>query len=188
MLSSQEIFYPFFPNAPPRFKATQKNAVATRSKTRHGIQQTAGVFMTRTFKDLFCRTILHYATAFHHHNTICHIAHHGKIMRNENHGQPHGTAQIVQQIQNLRLDRHIESRYGFIGQHKRGLRRNRARNRRTLPLSSRKLMRILMHPCGIKPDPPHQLRNSLLPFFCSQGSATAQRLCQHISYAEPWIE
>ncbi len=58
--------------------------------------------------------------------------------------QPHALVfhQIAQEVEDLRLRRHIQRGGRFVGNQQRGFERNRQRNRHTLPLPARKLVRV----------------------------------------------
>ena len=57
-------------------------------------------------------------TEIHHRHTVRDMPHHGKIMRDEQVGQPHIALQILQQIDDLRLDGDIERRNCLIAHNK----------------------------------------------------------------------
>jgi hypothetical protein len=50
----------------------------------------------------------------HHHHLVGHVFDHGQIVRDEDVGQAQLILQILQQIQHLRLHRHVQRRNGFV--------------------------------------------------------------------------
>ena len=75
-----------------------------------------------------------------------HLRHHRQVMRDEQHRQTMSVPQLLQQFQNLRLDRDIERRRRFIGNQQSRTVHNRHRDHDPLPHPARKLVRIVPRP------------------------------------------
>ena len=65
-----------------------------------------------------------------------------EIVRDEKVGEVELRAQVHEQVQDLRLDRHVERRDGFVADQHVGLHRERAGDADALALTARELMRI----------------------------------------------
>ncbi|MNS96361.1 hypothetical protein D3C72_1306570 [compost metagenome] len=83
-------------------------------------------------------------------------------MRDKQKGDAELTLQIEQQIDDLRLNRHVERRHRFVSDHHLGIKRQRARNADSLPLPTGKLMRITTRMLWFKPDAFQQPGHALL--------------------------
>ena len=96
--------------------------------------------MLRVCEQLSRRPCLHNLSGAHH----CHSAgHHRQIVGDEEHGQPILTLQIFEQFQHLRLHGHIESGSRFVGDQQPRPVDQRRGDEDPLPLTARKLVRII---------------------------------------------
>ena len=76
------------------------------------------------------------------HHPIRHFRDHAKVMRDEDHGKVGSVAETAQELENLRLDRHIECRSRLIGDQQPRFGRQGDGNDDTLAHSPGQLMRI----------------------------------------------
>src|SRR5690606_17701246 len=70
------------------------------------------------------------------------MAHHRKIVRYEEVGEAEPFAQVLEQVDDLRLDRDVERRDRLVADDELRLERERARDADALPLPARHLVRI----------------------------------------------
>ena len=70
--------------------------------------------MHRCLKNVAAVRVLHQTSRIHNSYAIGYLRNDGKIMRDEQHRQPEFLPKVGQQFQNLRLNRYVESRRGFI--------------------------------------------------------------------------
>ena len=68
-----------------------------------------------------------------------------QIVGDEDDGHAHLLLQVVQQVEDLGLDGHVERRGGLVGNQQIGVVDQRHRNHDALQLSARELVRILPH-------------------------------------------
>jgi hypothetical protein len=80
------------------------------------------------------------------------LPNHSQVVRDEQVRETALTLKIGEQVQNLRLNRDIESRYRLIADDECGLDGKRAGYADTLPLAPGKLMGISLGVRGIEPD------------------------------------
>ena len=82
------------------------------------------------------RTVLHYVDALRH------LANDAEIVSDEQHRHPHLAAELLQQLQNLRLDGDVESGRRLVCDEQVGLIGERHCDHYALPLAARELVRI----------------------------------------------
>ena len=56
----------------------------------------------------------------HHGNPVGNVPHRSNVVRHEQIGQVELRLEFPEQFQNLRLDRHVQRRYGFVADHQVG--------------------------------------------------------------------
>ena len=113
-----------------------------RAQPGHGRQQRAGVGMARAGKDFFRSAFFHLVAAVHHQHAVGHLGHHAHVVRDEDHAHAHLVLQCAYQLQDLRLDGHVQRRGGFVGDQQRGLARQRHGDHHALAHAARELVRI----------------------------------------------
>ena len=82
-------------------------------------------------------------------------------MRDKQHGQPIFLGEVSEQVENLRLNGHVERRDGLVGHNKLRACRERAADGNTLSLPARELVRILAHKRACQTHIIHELANRL---------------------------
>ena len=110
-------------------------------RRRHGGNQSARIGMLRGRVDRVLFGNFHNFAKIHHRDTVRDMPHHRKIMSDEQIGQPHIALQILQQIDDLRLDGNIKRRDRLITHNKARAQDQRTRNADALTLAARKFMR-----------------------------------------------
>src|SRR6185295_10605989 len=104
-------------------------------------EQRARVGMLRRAPYFAMISALDDAPAVHHMHAIGDIAHHRKIVRYEKIGEPEIALELDEQIEYLRLNRHVEGGHGLVANQQQRFEHERTRNADALPLSARKLVR-----------------------------------------------
>src|SRR3954454_21481399 len=130
---------------------------AARIRHRDSRQQRAGVRVAWVRIELVAVGDLHDLAEVHHGHAVAHVTYDREVVRDQDQRQVVFALQVAQQVQDLRLDRDIESRHGLVGDDDLGLQRDRARNADALTLAARELVRIAVVVLGIEPDLLHQL-------------------------------
>ncbi len=64
--------------------------------------------MQRLFKEAGCVCHFHESACIHHANAITDVFHHTQVMGDKEIGQPHLLLQVLQQVDGLRGDGHIQ--------------------------------------------------------------------------------
>ena len=70
---------------------------------------------------------------------------------------PISSLQLLEQVEDLRLDRDVERRHRLVGDDELRLQGDRARDPDALPLAAGELVRIAVVVLGVEPDALHQL-------------------------------
>ena len=98
----------------------------------------------------------------HHHHPVGDIGNHAEIVRDEEHAHAHLGLEFLEQLEHLRLNRHVKCRGRLVGDHDVGLVGEGHRDHDALPLAARELVRILVHRRFRlrHPDPAHQLEGT----------------------------
>ena len=111
------------------------------SFARNCFQKCLGVWMHRAIENLSGITNLDNVTEIHDCCSVRDIIDHRQIVGNEHHGQSHFLFQLCQQVQNLRLDRNVQSRGRFVGNDQLRCETQCTGDANSLPLTARELVR-----------------------------------------------
>ena len=85
------------------------------TEARHGRQQGAGVAVLGPGKDFFGTAFFNLVAAVHHQHAVGHFSHHTHVVGDEYHAHVHFFLQRANQLQNLRLNGHVERGRRLIG-------------------------------------------------------------------------
>ena len=110
----------------------------------------------------------------------------GEVVRDEEIRQVEVALQVLEQVDDLRLDRDVERRDGLVAHDEVGVERERAREPDPLPLAARELVRIPVRRVGGQPDDVEELARpaaELLAGARSRACAAARRRCGRPSAA-----
>ena len=102
--------------------------------------------MQRTGEDLLDRALLDLASGVHHHHALAHLGHHAEVVRDQHDRRAEPVLQVAHQVEDLRLDRHVQRRRRLVGDQQLRIARQRHRDHHPLAHAAGKLMRILAHP------------------------------------------
>ncbi len=91
-------------------------------------QQRLGTGMMRCREDAILRSDLHHAPEIHHHHSVGDVSHHREVVRDEEAREPAALLQVLEQVDDVRLDRDVERRDRFVGDDQAGLERDGARD------------------------------------------------------------
>ena len=85
------------------------------SELRNRAEQTFGVWMLRTVEQIFDGRIFHDATGVHDSDRVGVFCDDAQVMRDQHDGHASITLEFPEQLENLRLNCHVERGRGFIG-------------------------------------------------------------------------
>ena len=110
----------------------------------HGRDQAAGVGMIGVAQDLGGGALFDQLAAIQHRHAIGHVGDHAHVVRDDDHADLLFAAQLAQQLQDLRLDGHVQRRGRFVGDDDFRLAAQRQRDHHALPHAAGELVRILL--------------------------------------------
>jgi hypothetical protein len=113
--------------------------------------------MRRVLQQIANGADFHQLPRVHHGDVIGQITHNPEIVSNEENGHAELLTQLAQQLDDLRLDRNVQRRRGFIGHQEFGLGRQSHRDHDALLHSAGQFVRITLH-TGFRRWNPHQLQ------------------------------
>jgi hypothetical protein len=124
----------------------------------------------------------------HHRDTGRDVAHHGKVMSDEQVRQPELLLQILEQVDHLPLDRHVERRHGLVADDDLGVDRQRPRNSHALTLPTREFVRVAQ--CHVREEADHlqQLSDAVVDLVIRQDAVDVHRLADDLAYRHARIE
>src|SRR4051812_49126212 len=137
-------------------------ALSARARHRHGRQQRARVRVARMRVEGLAVRDLDDLAEVHHGHAVAHVPHDGEVVRDEHDRQPQLALEVAQQVQDLRLDRHVESGHRLVRDDQLRVERERARHPDALALAARELVREAVVVLGVEPDLLHQLLHAPL--------------------------
>ena len=86
-----------------------------RVRQRNGRQQGPGVGVQRMGKQLIGTGHLHHLAEVHNADAVGEVLDDGQVMGNEENGQAELLPQLVQQVDNLGLNGHVQRGHGLVG-------------------------------------------------------------------------
>ena len=86
--------------------------------------------------ELIARASLHNLAEVHHRHAVAHVTHHREVVGDEHQRQSHVALKLAQQVEDLRLDRDVESGDRLIGDQQLWLERDRTGDPDPLALSA----------------------------------------------------
>lgn len=110
-----------------------------RVRGRNRRKEGTSIWMNGARIDAVGIAFLHDAAPIQHDDALREVTNHGEIMSNEQVSQPPGRLKSAEQVQNLRLDRQVESAHGLVADHQSRVRHQRSRDGDPLSLASGKL-------------------------------------------------
>ena len=146
---------------------------------RHGRHQRARVRHPRVRVELVGVGQLDDLAEVHHRDAVAHVAHDREVVGDEDQRQAEVALEVAQQVEDLRLDRHVERGDRLVGDDQLRLERERARDADALALAAGELVRVAVVVLGVEPDRVHQLLDRALALALARracrGSRTARR-------------
>ena len=109
---------------------------------RHGVQQRAQIGMPRPRQQRLAAAALHHPAAIQHHHVVGHVGDHAEIVGDEQDRHLELLLELLHQLQDLRLDRHVERGGRLVGDQQRRIADQRHRDHRPLAQPARELERV----------------------------------------------
>ena len=97
------------------------------------------------------------AAEVHHGDAVRHLAHDRQVVGDEDVGDAELVLQVLQQVDDLRLDRHVERRHRLVADHDLGTQGDGAGDADALSLAAGELVGVAVVVLGVEPDALHRL-------------------------------
>ncbi|MNX03064.1 hypothetical protein D3C86_326320 [compost metagenome] len=121
------------------------------AQLRHGRQQRLRVAVLGRGKDLFGRAFLDLVAAVHDQHAVGHFGDHAHVVGDEHHAHVHFVLELADQLQDLRLDGHVQRGGGLIGDQQRRFAGQRHGDHDALAHAAGQLMRVaVQHRLGFR--------------------------------------
>lgn len=121
---------------------TNPRAFGARGWNWNRSKQRLSIWVQRARENFVGRGFFHDLAKIHHRHSIRDILDDGQVVRDEQIREIEPLLKLAKQIQHLRLNRHIQSRYGFIAHDKPWVETERTCYPDALPLTSGELMGV----------------------------------------------
>ena len=156
----------------------------------NGLQKCARIGMLRVAKQLAHRCLFDHLSAIHHHDAIRDARDHAQIMGDPDDRHAQLLAQLFDQLDDLRLNGHVQRRGGFIRDQHFGIASQRNGNHHPLPHAARKLVRVVFQaPSSVgDPDQLQQLNGPRAGLRFVQTHMDAQRLHDLVAHVEHRVQ
>ena len=116
-----------------------------------------------------------------HRHPVADAVDHGEIVADQQVGEAQPILQLAQEVQHLRLHRHVERADRLVGDDQLRARDQRARDRDALALATRELVRVLVEVRGTQPDRDERVGDPLAPLGGHDATDRGQRLGSRVS-------
>ena len=120
--------------------------------------------MQRVFVEFVAVGYLYDMPQVHHRYAVAYVPHNRKVVRYEQVGQAELVLQILKQVDDLRLNGHIQRRNRLVANDEAGIDRKRARDADALPLPAAEFVRIAVRHIRVQAHGLQQFGNALAVF------------------------
>ena len=146
--------------------ALQPDPLALRSplevRHRHGRQQRHRVRVHRRLVELLATADLHDLAEVHDRDPVADVPHDRQVVRDDHVGQPELVLQVLEQVDDLGLDRHVQGGDRLVRDDELRPQRQRPGDADALALTAGELVRVAVVVLGVEPDQLEQLLHRLL--------------------------
>ena len=124
----------------------------------------------------------------HHRHAVADVLHHGEVVGDEQVGEAELALQVLQQVDDLRLDRDVEGGDRLVAHDQVGIDRERPGDADPLALAARELVRIAPRMLGQQADDGQKLAGALLALGLGVQAVHGHRLDQDLAHGHARIE
>jgi hypothetical protein len=124
----------------------------------------------------------------HHRDPVADVPDDRQVVRDEQVGEAQPVLEPLEEVDYLRLDRHVEGRDRLIGDDEVGVEGERPRHPDPLSLATRELVRVADRVVGVEPDGGEQLPNPLPSLRLRADVVDVERLGDGVSRGHPRVE
>src|SRR6266513_199703 len=159
-----------------------------RVRDRHRREQRLRVRMLGVAEQLFGLRQFHDLPEVHDGDPVADVLHDRQVVRDEQVRQPELLLQLLQEVEHLRLDAHVQRRDRLVGDDELGIDGEGAGDADALPLAAAELVRV---PVGVVRGEADDLEELLHPpdlFFAAGEPVDLQRLADDVPDGHPRVE
>src|SRR3984957_1864094 len=142
----------------------------------HRGQQGVGVGGTRMIPHLLGRRLLGDLPQIHDRHAVAHVTHDRQVVGDEDIGQTELALQVGEQVQDLRLDRHVQRGHRLVTDDQLRVERERPGDADALTLAAGELGREPVEVLRVQPDQFHQVLDLLLAVLALGGVVDGERV------------
>ena len=169
-------------------RAALRSFIARGIRDRHRREQRLRVVVLRVRVDLLGRPDLDELAAVHHRDPVAHRAHDGEVVRDEEIREPEVVLEVLEQVQDLRLDRDVERRDRLVADDQLRVERERARDPDPLPLAARELVRVAVREARVEADDVEQLADPRRAVAARADPVHDERLADDVADGHARVE
>ena len=160
-----------------------------RIGARHRIEQGLCIGMARRTEKRVTLSHLHHLAKIHHTYPVADMPYNGQVVCNEQISEPESVLEVHQEIDNLRLDRHIKSRNRLIANKQRRIKRQGAGYSDPLALTAGELVWITISHIRPQSDKAHQLINAAaIRTFVARKAMYSQRFADQLRHTSTRVQ
>ena len=130
----------------------------------------------------------HQVTQIHHAHAVGNVPNDAHVVRHKQVRQPALALQLLQQVDNLRLNRHIQRRHRLVAHDNLRIKNQRARQADALPLTTGELVRITIEMLRPQADLRHDVQRPRHPLVLVADMVNRQHFHQHVANALPRVQ
>ena len=131
---------------------------------------------------------LHHLSDVHNSDPIRDVLDDAEIVGDEQIGEIELRLQVLQKVEDLRLNRHVERRHRLVAHHELGAGCQRASNADALSLAAAERVGVALEVLHLETHHLHQLLDPVLQLLAARQSAGDQRLGDDVEHRHAWIE
>ena len=124
----------------------------------------------------------------HHRHPVADVLDDAHVVGDEDVGQPELALELLEQVQDLRLDRDVERRHRLVADDEVGLEDERAGDADALALAAGELVRVAPRVVRLEADQVHHLGDLLPPLGVAAEAVDAQALADAVADRRPRVE
>ena len=157
-------------------------------RNRNRGQERLRVVVLRIRVDLLRRADLDELALVHHGDPVAHRADDGEVVRDEEVREAEVPLEVLEQVEDLRLDRDVERRDRLVADDQLRAQGERARDADSLALAARELVRIAVREARVEADDVEQLADADAAVAARADPVHDQRLADDVSDRHPRVE
>ena len=161
---------------------------ADLGEPRRRLQQHARVRRARVAVKVIALRHLGDGTEVHDGDPVGQKADDREVVRDQQDGEAQTVSQVVEQLQDGRLHRHVEGRDGLVGDEQAWLDGQRPRDGDPLPLSTGELVGVAVEGLGRHADEAHQLAAAGFDLVSRHEPVHAQQFGQDVAHREAGVQ